>query len=53
LSLAGDSVRIGMVDPSDLVARNTASVFLSRYQTEWVCISLSDFEQFAIANCMN
>ena len=42
LSLAGDSVRIGMVDPSDLVARNTASVFLSRYQTEWVCISLSD-----------
>jgi type II secretory ATPase GspE/PulE/Tfp pilus assembly ATPase PilB-like protein len=46
LSLTNDSVRIGMVDPSDLVARNTASVFLNRYQTEWVCISLSDFEQF-------
>jgi type II secretory ATPase GspE/PulE/Tfp pilus assembly ATPase PilB-like protein len=46
LSLAGDVVRIGMVDPSDLVARNTASVFLNRYQTDWVCIALSDFEQF-------
>ena len=46
LSLTRDVVRIGMVDPSDLVARNTASVFLNRYQTDWVCISLSDFEQF-------
>jgi CRP-like cAMP-binding protein len=46
LSLAENAVRIGMVDPSDLVARNTAAAFLNRYHVDWVCISLSDFEQF-------
>jgi type IV pilus assembly protein PilB len=46
LSIVGEKARVGMVDPSDLVARNTASVFLNRYQVDWVCISLSDFEQF-------
>ncbi|MBL4664981.1 MAG: Flp pilus assembly complex ATPase component TadA [Nitrospinaceae bacterium] len=41
-----ETVTVGMVNPSDLVARNTVAEFLGKYELEWVCISQPDFEIF-------
>ena len=46
LSLEGMTVRLGIVDPSDVVARQSAAAFLHRYEIEWVCLAASDFDQF-------
>ncbi len=42
----GTMVKIGMVDPSDLVARNTVLSFLKLYGVEWACVSKPEFNQF-------
>src|SRR5262249_22162560 len=39
-------VTIAMVNPLDLVGRNTATEFLKKYHLNWVCILQPDFEQF-------
>lgn len=46
LSRDGNLVKVGMVNPSDLIARNTVLSFLKVYGVEWVCISKQEFEQF-------
>lgn len=46
LSRKEDQVKIGMVDPSDLVGRNVAAEFLGNYEMDWACISQPDFENF-------
>jgi type II secretory ATPase GspE/PulE/Tfp pilus assembly ATPase PilB-like protein len=46
LSLEGTMVRLGIVDPSDVVARQSAAAFLHRYEIEWVCLAAPDFDQF-------
>jgi type II secretory ATPase GspE/PulE/Tfp pilus assembly ATPase PilB-like protein len=46
LSLEDTTVRLGIVDPSDVVARQSAAVFLHRYEIEWACLAASDFDQF-------
>ena len=42
----GNVVKIGMTDPTDLIARNTVLSFLKLYAVEWVCISRPDYERF-------
>ena len=42
----GNMVKIGMVDPTNLIARNTVLSFLQLYGVEWVCMSRPEFEQF-------
>jgi type II secretory ATPase GspE/PulE/Tfp pilus assembly ATPase PilB-like protein len=46
LSLESTTVRLGIVDPSDVVARQSAAAFLHRYEIEWVCLAASDFDHF-------
>ncbi len=41
-----NQVTVALVDPSDLVARNTVTEFLGKYHVLWVCISQPDFEHF-------
>src|SRR5438477_48962 len=46
LSLDGTVVRLGIVDPSDVIARQSAAAFLHRHEIEWVCLAASDFDHF-------
>ncbi|MDA7657522.1 ATPase, T2SS/T4P/T4SS family [Verrucomicrobia bacterium] len=46
LSRDGNLVKIGMVDPTDLIARNTVLSFLKLFAVEWVCVAKPEFEQF-------
>ncbi len=46
LSRDGNIVKIGMVEPTDLIARNTVLSFLKLYGVEWVCIAKPEFELF-------
>ena len=46
LSREGNQVKVGMVEPTNLIARNTVLSFLKLYGVEWVCISRPEFEQF-------
>lgn len=41
-----NAVTVAMVDPADLVARNTAAEFLRRFSVSWICVSQPDFENF-------
>ena len=46
LSQEGNIVKIGMVEPTDLIARNTVLSFLKLYAVEWVCLAKPEFELF-------
>lgn len=41
-----NAVTVAIVDPSDQVARNTVSEFLSKLHISWICVSQPDFENF-------
>jgi type IV pilus assembly protein PilB len=41
-----DQITIGIVDPSDQIARNTVAEFLKNLHVQWVCLSQPDFENF-------
>lgn len=46
VALADNTVTFAMIEPSDLVARNTAATFLEEYTHDYVCVTRGDFEAF-------
>ena len=46
LSRDGNLVKIGMVDPTNLIARNMVLSFLKLFAVEWGCIAKPEFDQF-------
>lgn len=41
-----DQITVGIVDPSDQVARSTVAEFLKNIHVQWVCVSQPEFENF-------